>query len=147
MTTKLRRAGRSRPRLALAAVALALASAGCGGEARERFPVSGSVNYQGKPVAMGSIRFEADASVGDFAPVTHAQIVDGKFATKPDISPAAGTYRVQVMGIDKDRIKEGPPGTAPDMPALFPPYQTTVQIPPPGGVLDIEVPSKNDAGK
>lgn len=126
---------------------LAVASAGCGGEERERFPLSGMVTYEGKPVAMGSIRFEAEASVGNFAPVTHAPIADGKYATKPDVSPTKGTYRVQIMGIDKARIKEGPPGTTPDMPALFPAYETKVEIPPPNGVFDVEVPSRTSARK
>jgi hypothetical protein len=126
---------------------MALAPAGCGGEERERHIVTGKVTYQGKPVEMGSVRFEADISVGNFEPVTHASIEDGKYATRPEISPAAGKYHVQVMGIDKARIVQGPRGTPPDMPALFPPYKTTVEIPPPNGVFDIDVPSKVSARK
>lgn len=123
-------------------VGAVLVLSGCG-EERKRHPVSGTVTYQGKPVQMGSIRFEAEASVGDFAPACYAPITDGKYETKPEDSPTTGKYRVLVMGIDVARIKkDGPPGTPWEMPALFQPYSTTVEVPPPNGKLDIEVPDK-----
>jgi hypothetical protein len=129
-------------------VGMALVLPGCGGEERPRYPVSGTVTYQGKPVAMGSIRFEAEASVGDFAPVCHAPISEGKYATPSQDSPTNGKYLVLVMGIDTARIKkDGPPGTPWEMPALFPPFRTIVEIPPPNGVFDIEVPSKSLTAK
>jgi hypothetical protein len=116
---------------------------GCGGETRERHTVSGTVTYRGKPVEMGSIRFEAGPEVGDFASVCYASIADGQYETKPDESPTTGKYRVLVMGIDVARInKNVPPGIPWDMPALFPPYQTEIEIPPPDGKLDIEVSSR-----
>lgn len=115
---------------------------GCGSETRPRHPVSGTVTYQGKPVEMGSIRFEADASVGDFAPACYAAITNGKYETNPEDSPTTGKYHIRVMGIDVPNIKkDGPPGTPWDMPALFPPYIATVEIPSPNGQLDIEVPA------
>src|SRR5262245_59199772 len=123
-----------------ALVGAVLVLSGCG-EARKRHQVSGTVTYQGKPVKMGSIRFEAEESVGDFAPACYAPITDGRYETKPEDSPTTGRYRVQVMGIDVPRIKkDGPPGTPWEMPALFQPYSTTVEIPPPNGRFDIEVP-------
>jgi hypothetical protein len=120
--------------------------AGCG-ESRKRHPVSGTVTYQGKPVQMGSIRFEADQSVGDFAAVCYASITDGKYETKREESPTNGMYRVQVMGIDVARInKNVPPGVPWDMPALFQPHSMTVEIPPPDGKLNIEIPDKKGKG-
>jgi hypothetical protein len=129
-------------------VLLAAWLAGCGGETRERHPIAGTVTYQGKPVEMGSIRFEAEASVGDFAPACYASIKDGKYQTQPEDSPTTGKYRVLVMGIDVSRIrKDGPPGTPWDMPALFPPHTTAIDVPAPGGKFDIEVPAAASRAK
>lgn len=120
---------------------VALVAVGCGGEERVRHQISGTVTYQGKPVEMGTIRFEADASVGNFAPACQAPIKNGSFQTPLEESPGAGKYHVRVLGIDVPRIvKSTGPGIPDEMPALFFPYTTTVEIPPPDGTLEIQVP-------
>jgi hypothetical protein len=127
--------------------AMCLLLPGCGGsEERERYELSGTVTYQGKPVEMGSLMFEADKSVGDFAPLSTAQIVDGKYRTNPKDSPAAGLYHVRVTGVDmKEAILDPPPGEPAYLPSLFAPCFVDVQVPPPNGVFDIVVPDKTQA--
>jgi hypothetical protein len=133
------RPARNLHRLILAAMSISFA-VGCGSEERPRHQLSGLVTFNGKPVEMGSIRFEADASVGDFAPVCYAAIRDGKYQTAPEHSPGEGKYSVLVMGIDVPNIvKSDTPGIPDEMPAQFPPYKTDLVVPPPGGTFDVEV--------
>jgi hypothetical protein len=129
-------------RRALFAAALALS--GCG-EEHPRHQISGTVTYQGKPVEMGVMKFEADASVGNVAPYCYARIEDGKYETELEESPTTGKYQVQVIGIDKANIKRdvsAGPKRGPDiMPPLFPTYTTSIEVPPPDGKFDVDVPS------
>jgi hypothetical protein len=90
---------------------------------------------------MGSIRFEAESSVGNFAPACYARITNGKYETKLEDSPTSGKYRVLVMGIDVARVKKVP-GQPDDMPALFHPYTTSVEIPTADGTFDIVIPEQ-----
>jgi hypothetical protein len=136
------RHARNLQRIALAAMSVSFVL-GCGSEERPRHQLSGLVTFNGKPVEMGSIRFEADASVGDFAPVCYAQIRDGKYQTAPESSPGEGKYSVLVMGIDVPNIvKSDTPGIPDEMPAQFPPYKTDLMVPPPTGTFDVEVAGK-----
>jgi hypothetical protein len=122
-------------------LALALLVASCGDNSVPRHPIKGQVTFQGKPVEMGTIRFTADAAVGNVAPACYAQIKDGRYETNPEESPTTGRYHIQVMGIDLARaVLNPPPGTPPDLPALFLPYETTVEVPAPEGTFNIEVP-------
>ncbi len=77
-------------------VALFLAS-GCGGgsDAPERVPVSGTVSFDGAPIAAGEIRFIAadGGSQADAAP-----IVDGKYSV--EVTP--GSKRVEVIATRED---------------------------------------------
>jgi hypothetical protein len=119
-----------------------LLSASCG-ESRNRYPVSGTVTYNGKPVEMGTIRFEATGAVGNFAPASYAPIVQGRYSTPSESSPTDGQYRVLVSGIDVPKInKDVPPGTPWEMPQLFDPYTMTITIPPPNNTFDIVLPQK-----
>lgn len=122
-------------------VAAILVLSGCDSQARHQ--LSGTVTYQGKPVTMGSVRFEAEHSAGNVTPVCYAQIVDGKYEMKPEERPATGRYRVLVMGIDESRIKKEP-GVPWEMPELFPPYTTTIDVPQPNGTFDITIPDTKD---
>ncbi len=121
---------------------LPLVLTGCGGEGFPRHQVSGKVTFQGNPVEYGAIVFEPDASIGKIAPTCHARIENGAFKTDSAESPTTGTYKVRVTGYDKSKMKPNPaPGEIVDTPELFPEHVLQVEIPPPGGRLDIEVPS------
>ena len=76
------------------------------------------------------------------APTGFARIENGAFQTDQSESPTTGAYKVRVLGFDKSKMKANPaPGEIIDTPELFPEHVLQVEIPPPGGRLDIEVPS------
>ncbi len=113
--------------------------AGCGGDGIDRYPVNGSVTYEGEPVESGAIFFEPTASVGAIAPTKYLPIRDGKYDTGKE-GPVEGTYRVTVGGMD--RAKETVDSDGITMtPQLFEDYKFEVEIPVPGNTLDIEVPA------
>ena len=59
-----------------AAIFLVIVLSGCGDDGPRLYDVSGSVNYQGKEVADGSIIFESHDGVG---PTAVGSIVDGQY--------------------------------------------------------------------
>jgi hypothetical protein len=128
-----RRAG-----LCLLAVTLPVL-AGCGrGDGLDRHRVRGTVTFQGKPVVFGAIFFEPTASVGKVAPTVYLPVRDGKYDSN-DEGPIAGRYRVVVGGMDKSKQRVDDDGITHTQP-LFENYVFEVDIPPPNGTLDVEVP-------
>jgi hypothetical protein len=116
---------------------------GCG-ESFPRHPVSGTVTYGGKTLAAGSITFEPTESVGKIAPTGMARIENGRFQTPRDQSPTTGRYVVRVVGHDPKilaEIEKNPNKEFVGTLDMFPPYELTVDIPPPGGELTIDVPA------
>jgi hypothetical protein len=91
---------------------------GCG-EGFPRHRLSGKVTYQGKPVEYGTIVFEPEESIGKIAPTGFARIENDKSKMKLDAGPN------EII----------------DTPELFPEHILRVEIPPPDGKLDIEVPA------
>jgi hypothetical protein len=128
----------------LLVAAFCAALTGCGKEAFQRHEVSGTVTYQGAPVERGMIIFEPKESVGRQAPTCYVVIRDGAFRSPRDESPAPGQYRARVFGLDVANMPEQVPGDEDNegAPPLFPEYVFDVEIPPPNGRLDIEVPDE-----
>ena len=130
---------------------LALASLvmmGCGGGV-SRHQVSGTVTHMGKMVERGSITFEPTASVGKIAPTGTAKIENGKFETARDQSPTTGRYTVRVVVHDMNRIREMEQNPKKEFVGTLnwlPPYELTVEIPPPDGQLNIDVPAGKSSG-
>ena len=133
-------AGVLRPHALLCIVPLALvALGGCGaGESLDRYPLTGTVTYDGKPVESGVIFFEPKASAGKVAPTVYLSIKDGKLDAE-DEGPVKGTYHVIVRGYDKSKERVDDDGIT-ITPQLFPDYEFDVEIPPPDNVLKVEVP-------
>lgn len=65
---------------------------GCGGPKGNQIPVAGSVQFEGQPIAQGTITFMPVSGVGQ---TTGAQIVNGGYST--DVSP--GEMAVQITGV------------------------------------------------
>jgi hypothetical protein len=125
-------------------VSLALvALAGCGGESLDRYPLTGTVTYDGKPVESGVIFFEPKASAGKLAPTVYLSIEDGKLDAENE-GPVKGTYHVIVRGYDKSKERVDDDGIT-ITPQLFPDYEFDVEIPPPDNVLNVEVPKGGTA--
>ena len=142
------------PRLSLHHVVYSLNSSlalslivGCGGDGLVRHQVSGTVTFKGNKVEYGTMVFEPESSVGTIAPTGFARIENGSYKTDLQESPVAGAYRVRVMGFDKSKMKkDAAPGEIIDTPALFPEYQTQLEIPPPAGRFDVDLPANRPAG-
>lgn len=122
----------------------ALTLAGCGGDGLDRYPVSGTVTFDGKPVEFGAVFFEPTASVGPIAPTVYLAIRDGKYDAE-DKGPIKGKYRVTVGGMDQSRNTVDSDGIT-HTPQLFPDYKFEIDIPPPDNRLDIEVPKSAPSG-
>ena len=128
--------------LSIACAALVSSLSGCGGDGIVRHQVSGKVTFREQPVEYGTIAFEPEASVGQIAPSSFVRIEHGAYQTAKGDGPTTGKYKVRVMGFDTSKMKKNtPPEEIIETPELFPAYTLSVEIPPPGGKLDIEVPN------
>lgn len=117
----------------LAAVFL---TAGCGGPTGpERYQVSGSVQYEGKPVPVGTIVFEPDSSKGNSGPACYAQITAGRYMSESGKGVIGGPHVVRIDGADGVPADEMPQGQP-----LFPEYQTTIDLPKADSTQDFVVP-------
>lgn len=72
--------------------ALALCVSGCGGGADGHYPVSGSVNFGGSPLASGRISFQPTGENGASSAAT--AVVDGKYSISADKGLVPGSYSV-----------------------------------------------------
>ncbi len=127
----------------------ALFVTGCGGTADkgpERFDVSGTVTFKGKPVYRGTIVFSPDATKGNSGPQGAAEITEGKYDTsKKGKGIVGGAHIVTIQGFDKidenaipKKSNDGME-TPPEPP--FPAYTIRKDLPKETSVLDIDVPS------
>jgi hypothetical protein len=98
---------------------------GCGGESDGRSSnVSGSVTYNGAPVAVGTIQFRPASTEG--GPAGYADIVDGKYdTTATGKGVAGGSYIVVINGFDGNA---NPDAELPFGEPLFPEFETKVDI-------------------
>jgi hypothetical protein len=107
---------------------------GCGGpEDVDRLDISGSVNYDGKPLPTGTITFEPDAGAPGFA-----QIKDGKYDT---LTGGKGT----IGGPQTVRIEGTDPTPAADGTVVAVKYETKVDLPKEPTTKDFDIPAA--AGK
>lgn len=124
----------------LAILALCLIC-GCGDseEGPQRFQVSGSVNYDGKPVPKGFITFEPDSQAGNKGPGGGAPIVNGRYKTEAGRGVVGGPHLVRIVGYDGvaasvagEKLDDGKP--------LFATFETTYDFPKQNGTRDFNVP-------
>jgi hypothetical protein len=92
-----------------ALLALIVVAGGCGGEDRlSRVVVAGTVNYDGKPVQKGQIRFLPQP--GTSGPVTIDPIEGGSYSTKNTSGVPVGSHRVEITGYDPVEYANAPTG-------------------------------------
>lgn len=126
-----------------AAVAMAAVVGGCSKPTIPAvFEVSGSVTFAGKPIPAGRVVFEPDTSRGATGMVSIADITDGHYVTRPDRGFAGGPCRVTIYGSDGTLPAENP---ADHDDALFPPWQTDVNLPQEPCQRDFAVPANTRA--
>ena len=100
---------------------LAISIFACGPGGPPRYDLSGKIEYSGKPVPAGQIFFEPDNSAENKGPRAVAQIQNGSYSTPPNLGTIGGPHRVTIYG------SAGNAGPFDD--ALFPVYQTKLDIP------------------
>lgn len=120
--------------LLAAGVLFALAAAGCSPE-EKLYDVSGTVTFQGKPVAKGLIFFDPDAG----GPQGFANIENGKYDTAGGKGKGirGGKYSVRINGFDGKEAPEAPFGAP-----LFPEHTFNKDLPAQTQTFDYEVPGK-----
>ncbi len=114
---------------------------GCGSseDGPQRFQVSGSVSYDGKPVPKGFITFEPDSKAGNKGPGGGAPIVNGKYKTEVGKGVVGGPHLVRIVGydgvatsIEGEQLADGKP--------LFSTFETSHDFPKQDGTRDFDVP-------
>ena len=134
----------------LLAAIMAFGLLGCGGsDAPTVFHVSGSVNFDGKPVPGGRIRFVPDGSKQNSGPPGYAQIIDGKYDTSAEGGKGhvGGPMVVYIEGNDSSQSEANVDETDPNAPEpsvniLFPSYETSAELPKEDSTQDFEVPAE-----
>ena len=114
--------------LLTAVITTILVGGGCGprNTGPQRFHVSGIVTFDGVPVPVGTIYFEADAARGNAGPVSIVVIEDGRYDTKAArvAGPVQGPLSVRISGSPNIEPGEEP------VPVLFSEYTTAVDLDP-----------------
>jgi hypothetical protein len=114
---------------------------GCGDST---YRISGKANFKGQPIPEGQILFIPDSSKGNKGPSGSAEIKNGQYDTG-----ASGGKGV-IGGPMIVRIEAGDPAKKIDkseksglasIPPLFPPYQTTADLPKSDSTKDFDVPA------
>jgi hypothetical protein len=114
---------------------------GCGDSA---YRVSGKVTFKGQPIPEGRIFFIPDSSKGNKGPTGSAEIKDGQYDTAgPNGKGSIGgpmMIRIEAWDPSKSPPKVDKSALA-SKPALFPPYQTSADLPKSDSNKDIDVPA------
>jgi len=124
---------------------LCFLATGCGGDAGNR--ISGKVTFKGQPISTGKIHFIPDASKGNKGATGYADIKNGAYDTGAPGGRGCigGPILVKIEGFEPlpaDKMdKSGEITTR----ALFPAYQTAVDLPKETTTKDFDVPA--DAAK
>jgi len=112
---------------------------GCGKTGIDRYTVSGTASYEGKPVPQGFVRFEPDSAKGNSGPGVGAQIKDGQFTTPAGKGIVGGPHKVTIYATDGIPTKiDGE--DAPQGKPLFADYKLDVDFPRSDYQWNIEVP-------
>jgi hypothetical protein len=119
--------------LYLGAALLTALLAGCSGSGP--YDVSGTVTFRGKPVPIGLVVIEPDASQGNTGTQTQGLIQDGNYRTLSGLGAIAGPVVVTVNANDGDPKPMWPHGKL-----LFRTYQFKAELPHHSSTLNIEVP-------
>jgi hypothetical protein len=92
----------------LAAALVIVGISGCGQDPMARQPVRGTIDYQGKPIKFGSVRFEPAAGQKTAG---SADIRDGRFSLDRANGLAPGKYKVWVQAFDRISDSNAMPGS------------------------------------
>ena len=125
----------------LSVLALLASVAGCGGgdDGPERFKLSGTVTYDGKPVPTGFVTLIPDIAAGNSGPGGGAAIINGRFETSDGKGSVGGPHRIRIVGysgipthMEGEDLPDGVP--------LFPQFETTATLPKQYSEHNFEIP-------
>lgn len=106
------------PQVGLFVAAIAgLLTTGCGSDGPTMGRVSGTVNYQGKPLSTGTVTFVATNGTNPNATGTIQS--DGSYSlqtTEPDDGAVVGDYKVAITDVDSAVYNTPMPGMPPEVP-------------------------------
>lgn len=131
----------------LLALTTLLTLTGCGGagDTAQRYQVSGTVNFDGKPVPTGEIVITPDAAAGNTGEGSYAVIKNGKYETAPGQGISGGVYLLMLTGSEGNG---GAEVTEPDQgKSLFSGYELKHTFPKEDTIFDIEVPATQKSRK
>ena len=122
----------------------AIVSTGCGPS--DRYALSGSVAFDGKPIPAGTITFVPFGAGKPGRTAGFCEIKAGKYATQKGRNPGSGPHRVMINGCDgvpyqstMGEIVQNHPMGKP----LFPSHLVEIDVPEKNGsVFDFAVPGK-----
>lgn len=118
---------------------LALA-AGCSSDPK-LYVVSGTANYDGRPIAAGNIFFDPDPLKGGTGPQGIASITNGKYTTAVDGQGIrGGPYVIRILGYDGKRANEAPLGQP-----LFDEYELKKELLAADSEVNFEIPRRSRA--
>jgi hypothetical protein len=113
---------------------------GCSPDGPSRYSISGSVTFQGRPVPVGFIKFEPDATKGNMGPGSGTSIQNGSYTVPSATGVLGGHYRIVVEGFDGiPAVVDGE--KAPDGKLLFSNQQILAELPQHDSTKNIEVPA------
>lgn len=118
-------------------VALLSLLTGCG---KERYPLSGNVTFDGKPVPFGQLILIPDESEGNSGPRSVVVFRDGHYETGASQSIVGGKYVVKIDGFEHENSSAESERS--DSLRLFPVWATKVDLPQEGGAFDFDVPRR-----
>lgn len=119
-----------------------IAVVGCGGpDGPQRFRLSGTVSFDGKPVPFGTVTFDPDSAAGNSGPQAAAMIVDGKYDTGIEQGIVGGPHIVRFTGSSRQ-----PTSTQPNAEPLFDGYELKETFEKQDAKKDFIVPQSKKSG-
>ena len=126
---------RAKSYAAVAAVLLVSAGCGSGPSGPQRYPLSGTVTYEGKPVVRAEVFLAPNDDLGNTGPGSVAVVENGAFQVTAAKGIVGGPYRVSITSQSPVPLPEGESFTP-----QFPLQEIEVELPAQGGSYDFSLP-------
>jgi hypothetical protein len=111
---------------------------GCNPGSLKRYQVSGTVTFDGQPVAEGEIRFSPDNTKGNTGPQGYAAIKNGNFKTLKETGVIVGPMYATVTAVDPIKGEEKNDGSS-SRKIIFENWNYAFEMPAQSHVLDLKI--------
>jgi hypothetical protein len=111
---------------------------GCNPGGVKRYQVSGTVTFDGQPVAEGEIRFSPDSTKGNTGPQGYAAIENGKFKTLKETGVIVGPMYATVTAVDPIKGEEKNDGSS-SRKIIFENWNYAFEMPAQSHLLDLKI--------